>query len=71
MQLHPIKPVLTAPGSKRLKLRSDEPLSGFAFKFNLRRYTKAGRAHNDAMVEALQEQGLQAGAYTRSHFNST
>jgi len=29
--------VLKAPGIKRLKLTIDEPLSSFAFKFNLRR----------------------------------
>ena len=39
MQVDPIKPMLKAPRSKRLKLRYDELLSGFAFKFNLRRYT--------------------------------
>jgi hypothetical protein len=33
-----MKPVLTASGMTLLKLRSDEPLSNFAFKFNLRRY---------------------------------
>jgi hypothetical protein len=37
-----MKPVLKAPGTKRLKLESDEPLSSFAFKFNLRRYSLAG-----------------------------
>jgi hypothetical protein len=26
------------PGTKRLKVHRDEPLSKFAFKFNLRRY---------------------------------
>jgi hypothetical protein len=30
---------LKAPGTKRLKLYSDETLSSFSFKFNLRRYT--------------------------------
>jgi len=30
--------VLIAAGSKRLILKYDEPLSNFAFKFNLRRY---------------------------------
>ena len=40
MQVAPIKPKLKAPGSKRLKLRYDGPLSNFAFKFNLRRYSK-------------------------------
>ena len=31
-------PTLKAPGTKRLKLKYDAPLSKFAFKFNLRRY---------------------------------
>jgi len=35
-----MKPTLKAPGSKRLKLWFDEPLSSFAFNFNLRRYIK-------------------------------
>jgi hypothetical protein len=35
-----MKTVLKAPGTKRLKLKCDEPLSNFAFKFNLRRYIK-------------------------------
>jgi len=33
-----MKPTLKAPGSKHLKLNYDEPLSNFAFNFNLRRY---------------------------------
>jgi len=33
-----MKPMLKAPGTKRLKLICDDPLSDFAFKFNLRRY---------------------------------
>ena len=39
MQVDPIKPTLKAHGTVRLKLITDEPLSNFAFKFNLRRYT--------------------------------
>ena len=35
---------MKAPGTKRLKLQYDEPPSNFAFKFNLRRYNKAGAA---------------------------
>jgi hypothetical protein len=35
-----MKPKLKPPGTKRLKLNYDEPLSTFAFKFNLRRYIK-------------------------------
>jgi len=40
VQVDPIKPTLKAPGTKRLKLDSDELLLSFAFKFNLRRYNK-------------------------------
>jgi hypothetical protein len=43
-QVDPIKPTLKAPGTKRLKLKYDEPLSKFAFKFNLRRYSEEGNA---------------------------
>ena len=32
-------PTLKAPGADTLKLKYDEPLSKFAFNFNLRRYT--------------------------------
>ena len=39
MQVDPSKPTFKAPGTKRLKLKCVEPLSKFAFKFNLRRYT--------------------------------
>jgi hypothetical protein len=38
VRLGPIKPPLKAPGIKRLKLKYDDPLSKFGFKFNLRRY---------------------------------
>jgi hypothetical protein len=38
VQVDPIKPKLKLPGTKHLKLKCDEPLSNFAFKFNLRRY---------------------------------
>jgi len=43
VQVKPMKPVWKAPGSMLLKLRYDEPLSNFAFKFNLRRYYKSRR----------------------------
>jgi CRP-like cAMP-binding protein len=35
-----MKPTLKAPGSRWLKLQFDQPLSSFAFDFNLRRYSK-------------------------------
>jgi hypothetical protein len=41
VQVDPTEPKLKAPGTKRLKLKYDGPLSNFAFKFNLRRYTSA------------------------------
>ena len=41
VHVDPIKPTLRAPGIKRLKLKCDKLRSTFAFKFNLRRYTKA------------------------------
>ena len=40
MQVDPIKPALKAPGTKRLELQYDVPLSEFAFKFNLRLFDK-------------------------------
>ena len=40
MQVDSIKPTVTAPGTERLKLKFDEPLSNFAFSFNLCRYVK-------------------------------
>jgi len=43
VQVDPMKPVLKAPGTKRLKLECDEPLSNLAFDFNLRRYIKVNR----------------------------
>ena len=41
MQVDPIKPKIKPPGTKPLKLDFNEPLSNFAFEFNLRRYIKA------------------------------
>jgi hypothetical protein len=39
VQVDPIKLTLKAPVTKLLKLKCDDPLSNFAFNFNLRRYT--------------------------------
>ena len=42
VQVDPIKHALKAPEIKRLKLKSDYPLSNFAFKYiNAHRYTVA------------------------------
>ena len=48
VQFDGIKPMLKAPGTKRLKLKSDQRLSillQFGFKFHLRRYTQAATQH--------------------------
>ena len=50
MQLHPIKPTLKPPGTKRLQLTYDEPLSNFASKFKLRRYVKDKWKRPDVQV---------------------
>jgi len=44
VQLDPMKVMLKAPGTKRLKLQYDKVLSRCAFKFSLRRYNEAGLA---------------------------
>jgi hypothetical protein len=47
VQVDPIKSTLKPPGTKRLNLQYDEPLSNFAFKFNLCRYTVAENRLSD------------------------
>ena len=42
VQIDPIKHTLKAPGLSVLILKYDEPLSNFAFNFNLRLYNTAG-----------------------------
>jgi hypothetical protein len=50
VQVYSIKPTLTAPGNERSKLKCDEPLSNFAFNFNLRRYTPAPPPSSNGIV---------------------
>jgi hypothetical protein len=52
VQVDPIKAKLKAPGSKRLKLRCAEPVSNFAFKFNLRRYIKISEQKQEPAAAA-------------------
>jgi len=67
VQVDPMRPMLKAPGTKRLKLKYHKLLSSFAFEFNLRRYSTAtstssctatsrrarwGRRHAATRVEA-------------------
>jgi len=53
VQVISTKPVLKAPGYFLFKLGCDEPLSNFAFKFNLRRYTKPSILLHYADVESI------------------
>ena len=72
MQVDPIKPVLKAPGTKCSILKYDQPLSNFAFKFNLRRCTGEEAETGDPNVDfesvlpfAMREfmpEGLRGGA---------
>ena len=87
MQVDPIKPVLKAPKTKRLKLEVVEPLSTVAFRFSWRRYTTeppmdylqglngvkdfTGSAASLVFSKAASTSGSGAGAYTRSRFRST
>jgi len=41
VQVDPMTPMFKPPGTNILTLKCDEPLSAFAFKFNLRRYIGA------------------------------
>jgi hypothetical protein len=63
-----IKPKPKPPRIKRLKLEYDGLLSNFAFKLNLRRYTKASF---DSKPVELVVSTFQAGAYTPPPFSST
>jgi hypothetical protein len=72
VQVGPIKPTFKAPGTKRLKLKYAVPLSNFAFKFNIRRYTKMSNPHYPPEIQAETTLiNFTAGAYTRPLLSST
>ena len=79
MQVDPIKPTLTAPGTERLKLKYYKLLSGFAFNLNLRRYIEVlkwlrenGSPWDEWTCAWAADGGqLKVGAYTRPLFGST
>ena len=50
-----MNPTLKAHGTKRLKLKYDDPLSDFAFNFSLRRYNEAGTSEGTAAAAGGQE----------------
>jgi hypothetical protein len=47
-----MKPTLKSPETKVLKLQHDNLISGFAFEFNLRRYTMARWGAGDVLASA-------------------
>jgi hypothetical protein len=53
LQVDPINSTLKPPGTKHLKLKCDEPLSNFAFKFNLRRHILAILAEDRGEIGRL------------------
>jgi hypothetical protein len=58
VQADPIKPMLKAPGTERLKPNYDKLLSNVAFKFNLGRYTMgAVMSGDEGGVKAMIVQG--------------
>jgi len=64
VQVDPIKPTVKAPGSKRLKLKCDEPLSNFAFKFNMRPYNLESAAH---VFVPVRYRGFHRGRAVQAH----
>ena len=63
--------MLKAPGTKRLKLKCDSPLSNFAFNFNLRRYILSAeqlRAHLGGWLGDAEAGGVLR---TSTHDSST
>jgi len=65
VQVDPMKPMLTGPGAKRLKLECDKPVSSFAFKFDWRRYNMAHLLRSRCSPPMTRGQGL-----TLVHFSA-
>jgi len=78
VHVHPFKPRLTAPGTKRLKPKYDQTPSNGALKFKLRRYTEILERRYPVLLRQFAVRrgsggagAFKAGAYTRSLFSST
>jgi len=72
VQVDPIKPTLKAPGTKCLKLKHVTLFSSFAFKIDVRRYTKVSLGVSAVLTELAENPArVEAGAYTRPLFSST
>ena len=71
VQVDPIKPTLKAPVIKLSKLTCDKPLSKFAFKFRLRRYTVGARGRSAAAAAPRTVAPLAAGPAYRTGASTT
>jgi serine/threonine protein kinase len=58
VQVDPIKPIMKGSGAKRLNLESDELLSNFACKVNLRHYILVGLARLALALEYMHHNQL-------------
>ena len=63
MQADPLKPKLKLPGTKRLKRKCEGPLSNFALKFKLRRYTTVRTDMEAALNHLVPEAGAYIGPF--------
>jgi hypothetical protein len=62
VQVAPIKPTFKTPGTNCSKLEYDEPLSSFAFNFDLRPYTRAmSLLHNHCYITIDGEKSIKVG----------
>jgi len=62
VQVDPVKSRLKPPGTKRLKLKYEGPLSNFGFKFILRRYSKCAIAYSILNFQQ-QPEGMSKSSY--------
>jgi hypothetical protein len=62
-----MKHTLKAPGTKRLKLKYDEPLLKFAFKLNLCRYSMANMMYSLAQFDHLPHRDTMVGRCRLTH----
>jgi len=61
VQVEPMQSVLTAPETKRLKLKYDELLPKYGFIFNLRRYNEAEAPRRKKRKVALSLRAMAPG----------
>ena len=70
VQVDPIKPMLKAPATKRLKLEYDELLSNVAFKSNLRHYIEERGAATLGLARGLFRTSTQPMSNPRNNHSS-